>query len=192
MSASYNNSPEAEDKEIQQSTVSNEYEIPQSNRKRLNVEDQNLIDKYESHARRKIENGDIDKGIQYYEAALEKLVAIEENGAKSPIFQNFIESTVTYLNHFALTLLQSDKLRDAFQLLEICSKWSESERYGVYPALISLTYNHFGCCYRRMGKLDQALYFLEMAANYLKNLTRVDISGMTYINLCATLSQSGE
>lgn len=192
MSASYNQSPEVEEKEIQNSTVSHEYESPDSSRKKINVEEQNMIDKYETHAKKKIESGDIEKGIIYYEAALEKLASIEENGVKSPVFINFIESTVTYLNHFALSLLQMDKLRDAFQLLEVCSKWSESEKYGVFPALISLTYNHFGCCYRRMGKLDQALYFLEMAANYLRNLNKVDISGMTYINLCATLSQQGE
>jgi hypothetical protein len=103
-----------------------------------------------------------------------------------------MENTIQFLNEVALRLLQTDKVKESFRILEKCAGWTHPEKYGLYPALRALTFNHLGCYFRRVGKLDKALYHLDKALNFIAGLERVDISGITHINLCACLSQAGK
>jgi tetratricopeptide (TPR) repeat protein len=88
--------------------------------------------------------------------------------------------------------MKEDKIKDAMKVLEKCQQWTHPEKFGVYPGLRNLTFNHLGCCYRRLGKLDKALFYLERALQFINGLNKVETSGITHVNLCAVLSQMGE
>jgi tetratricopeptide (TPR) repeat protein len=153
---------------------------------------QNIVFQYERTAKICFETARIDQGLESFEKGIEELAVGLENGTDNPIFIDFVDRTVNYLNQLALQALQIDNLRNAFKILEKCSEWTHPERYGLFPALRSLTYNHLGCCFRRQGRIDKAQYHLEKALTFLQALERADISGMTHVNLCAVFSQMGE
>lgn len=153
---------------------------------------QTILVQYERTAKQCFESGRIDQGLDSFEKAIEQLATSVENGLDSPVFHAFFEKTISYLNQLALHSLQIDHLKEAFKILDKCSQWTHPERFGIFPALRSLTFNHLGCCYRRQGKVEKAQYHLEKALSFLQALDRVDISGMTHVNLCAIFSQKGE
>jgi Tetratricopeptide repeat. len=146
----------------------------------------------EQIARKHIEMGNLDQGFENYDRCIEHLLLMVPEGIESEVFQDFMSRTINFLNDFALRLLQLDKWKDSLRILERCQVLSNPEKYGVDPSLRNLTFNHLGCCYRRMGKLDKALFYLERAEQVLMHMGRVEGGGITHINLCAVLSQMGE
>lgn len=148
--------------------------------------------KLQEISRYNVEIGNYEEGLVNYDRCIEHLLRTLPEGPSSAIFQEFLYTTVKSLNEIALKLLQEGKLKDSLLLLERCRKMTHPNSFGSYPTLRSLTYNHLGCCYRRIGKLDKALYYLEKAWEFIQGIEKVDTSGITHINLCAVLSQLGE
>jgi len=148
--------------------------------------------KLQEISRYNIEIGNFEEGLVNYDRCIEHLLRTLPDGHSSSVFQEFLYHTVKSLNEVALKLLQEGKLKDSLLLLERCRKMTHPNSFGAYPTLRSLTYNHLGCCYRRIGKLDKALYYLEKAWEFIQGIEKVDTSGITHINLCAVLSQLGD
>jgi len=139
-----------------------------------------------------IEIGNYDEGLANYDRCIDHLLRTLPQGPSASMFKDFLIRTVKYLNEVALKLLQEEKVKESLLLLERCRKMTHPNSFGPYPTLRSLTYNHLGCCYRRIGKLDKAVYYLEKAWEFIQDIERVETSGITHINLCAVLSQLGE
>lgn len=57
--------------------------------------------------------------------------------------------------------------------------------------LRAVTFNNFGCFYKRRGKLHAALQYLAKALKIELTSEEVDNPAGTHLNLCATLSQLG-
>jgi hypothetical protein len=55
--------------------------------------------------------------------------------------------------------------------------------------LRAVTFNNFGCFYKRRGKLHAALQYLAKALKIELTSEEVDNPAGTHLNLCATLSQ---
>ncbi len=184
----YDNEPEFHEEEY------NSEEVFAKFPRRSKGEDLNktIFLQLEQIAKKHIEMGNIDQGFENYDRCLEHLLLIVPEGIDSPVFQDYMSRTINFLNDFALKLLQVDKWKDSLRILERCQVLSNPEKYGVNPSLRNLTFNHLGCCYRRMGKLDKALFYLERAEQVLSHMGRVEGGGITHINLCAVLSQMGE
>jgi len=139
-----------------------------------------------------VEIGNYEEGLANYDKCIEHLIRTLPEGHISAIFVDFLQKTVKFLNEVALKLLQEGKVKESLLLLERCRKMTHPNSFGPYPTLRSLTYNHLGCCYRRIGKLDKALYYLEKAWEFIQGIEKVETAGITHINLCAVLSQLGE
>lgn len=148
--------------------------------------------KLQDIARYNVEIGNYDEGLANYDKCIEHLLRTLAEGPSSAMFKDFLIKTVKFLNEIGLKLLQEDKIKESLLLLERCRKMTHPNSFGPYPTLRSLTYNHLGCCYRRIGKLDKALYYLEKAWEFIQGIENVDTAGITHINLCAVLSQFGE
>lgn len=172
----------------------NEDDFPsaQASSKKINPANQSALFQMEQLGRQLIQEGKYHKGVETFEKCIEGLVEGSQDDPESTTSQEFFERTITFLNDVALKLLQEDKVRESMALLEKCQSWTNPEKYGVFPALRSLTFNHIGCCYRRLGKLDKALLYLEKALHFIAGMERVETRGITHINLCAVLSQIGE
>ena len=61
----------------------------------------------------------------------------------------------------------------------------------VRSKLRAVTFNNFGCFYKRRGKLHAALQYLAKALKIELTCQEVDNPAGTHLNLCATLSQLG-
>lgn len=148
--------------------------------------------KLQDVARSNIEIGNYEEGLANYDKCIEHLLKTLSEGPNSVMFKDFLVNAVKYLNEVGLRLLQEEKIKESLLILERCRKMTHPNSFGSYPTLRSLTYNHLGCCYRRIGKLDKALYYLEKAWEFIQGIENVDTAGITHINLCAVLSQFGE
>lgn len=150
--------------------------------------------KLQEVSRYNIEIGNYEEGLASYDRCIDHLLHTLPQGPSAPTFKDFLVKTVKYLNEVALKLLQEEKVKESLQLLERCLKMTHPNSFGPYPTLRSLTYNHLGCCYRRLEQLDKALFYLEKALKFPldQDIEKVETSGITHINLCAVLSQLGE
>lgn len=54
-----------------------------------------------------------------------------------------------------------------------------------------MTCNNLACYYRKQGKLNAALQYLQKALKIESRLDRVENAADTYLNTCAVLSQLG-
>jgi len=181
-----------DDEYIEEDPNEDDFPSAHANRRMKNDENESAFFEMEQNARNLIEEGKYRTGMETFEKCIEVLLNSSPDGPQSFAFQEFIERTIRFLNDIALKLLQEDKVQPSMALLEKCQAWTHPEKYGVYPALRSLTFNHIGCCYRRLGKLDKALFYLEKALQFISGMEKVETSGITHINLCAVLSQLGE
>lgn len=150
-------------------------------------------------SKQNLEAGFVDQALGGFERCSEQLVEILKGDTESPTFHNFLYETLTYLNDVALKLLRVNGVDNALKILNKCLEIAHPEPYRVHPDLQSLTYNHLGCCYRRMGDLEQALYCLQKALHYQERALEMNIQGrqmdslsVTHLNMCAVLSQKGK
>jgi tetratricopeptide (TPR) repeat protein len=151
-----------------------------------------IFTQLEQMAKNNIELRNFDQGFEDIDRCIEQLLVIIPEGINSSGFQDYMTRTLNYLNDYALKLLQIDQVRDSIKILEKCQNLSQPDKYGVHPILRNLTYNHLGCCYRRIGKLEKSLYYLEKAEQLLIYVDKAEGSGVTHINMCAVLSQMGK
>ena len=105
---------------------------------------------------------------------------------------NHITDIIEGLNKRAMKFVQQKDTQTGVVILTKCEEFLKSGQYGVFPLLRNLTYNNFGCIYRRIGQVSQALHFLKIALKMLVKANKIEYSSITYLNLCAVLSQTGE
>ena len=167
-------------------------EVQDSDARRKGELNHAIFVKLQEISKYNIDIGNYEEGLTNYDRCIEHLIRTLPDGHTSAVFQDFLHRTVKSLNEVALKLLQEGKVKESLLLLERCRKMTHPNSFGPYPTLRSLTYNHLGCCYRRIGKLDKALYYLEKAWEFIQGIEKVETAGITHINLCAVLSQLGE
>ena len=151
-------------------------------------------------SKQNLEAGYIDQALHGFERCTEQQLTILRGDTNSKIFQDYLHSTLSYLNDIALKHLRANDLENSIKILNKCLEISHPEPYKAHPDVQSLTFNHLGCCYRRMGDLDQALYCLQKALHYHEKALEkfeagaqyLESSSITHVNLCAVLSQKGK
>ena len=154
--------------------------------------------KLQEISKQNLDAGFIDQALQGYERCSEQLRTLLSGDINSPTYLSFLYENLSYLNESALKYLQVNSTDDAIKILNKCLEIAHPEPYRAHPDLQSLTYNHLGCCYRRLGNLDQALYCLQKALHYHERAIEIGIQGqfmesssVTHVNFCAILSQKG-
>jgi len=113
-------------------------------------------------------------------------------GPDSAQFRNTLTKIVEDLNKTAMQYVQHNDIETGMNILTYCEQVTDPNLYGSFPMLRNLTYNNIGCVCRRTGKLKMAIHHLKNALAVLINNGLQKFSAMTYLNLCAVLSQMGE
>jgi tetratricopeptide (TPR) repeat protein len=183
---------EFDDEYIEEDPNEDDFPSAHENRRKNRDDDENVLFQMEQEARELIEQNQYRQGMDTFEKCIEILIESNQDDPQGLAVHEFFDRTIRFLNEIALRLLQEDKVRESMAVLEKCQAWTNPEKFGVFPALRSLTFNHIGCCYRRLGKLDKALLYLEKALHFVAGMDKVETRGITHINLCAVLSQIGE
>ena len=98
-----------------------------------------------------------------------------------------IQKVCSKLNDYALKQLHSENIQIALTLFSV-----EEELLQSYSQLDHIQrqvdlYNNQSCCYRKLGQLETAKIYLQKAIKI-----SYDNRGLSYLNLCAILSQMGQ
>lgn len=89
----------------------------------------------------------------------------------------------------AIGFLNSSQKDQCFSLLNRCEKILEDGQFGHFPELNTLIYNHLGCYYRRIEKIDVALNYYTKSLAMIQKHDRKKNAGLTHMNLSAIYSQ---
>ena len=82
------------------------------------------------------------------------------------------------------------KLMQKSGIKELDKKERRSDPYYKhFPELKTLIFNHLGCYYRRIEKIETALSYYEKSLEIIKKLDKKKNSGLTHMNLSAIYSQ---
>jgi hypothetical protein len=114
------------------------------------------------------------------------------HGPPSKEFESYFIECLEELNKIAMKFVQKQDIESGTQILNLCDELTTPGRYGNYPIQRNQTYNNLGCIFRRAGKMKAAFKYLQSALSILSNSNLMKHSAMTYLNLCAVLSQLGE
>lgn len=107
------------------------------------------------------------------------------------------EALVLNCNKTAMDYLREDDYREALTLLRkaeaLLNSLEEGEDAGKRLKLMAITYNNFGCFYKRRKQPNVALYYLKKALEIESSQgeDRVNVAG-THLNICAIYSQLGK
>ncbi|CAG9319582.1 unnamed protein product [Blepharisma stoltei] len=106
-----------------------------------------------------------------------------------------VESLVLNCNKQAMELLRQDNYNEALLLLRKAeSLLSHPENLkDANNKLHAITYNNIGCFYKKAGKAQLALQYLQRALEVSKNFPSeyTNLAG-THLNICAIVSQMGD
>ena len=93
----------------------------------------------------------------------------------------------------SMKYLPKNEFKSALELLEMAQLLSNQPYLENLDLDIKvLVLNNLGCVYRRMGKLEKAFGFMDQAQQTLEQNGLRRYSGITYLNICAICSQSGD
>ena len=160
-------------------------QIPQE----LNMKE---ISELHQQAEKDLKAGRIETALEKFYVCIDQAFVAANRNPSDPEFSAYFVETLKFLNENALYFLKEDKIGVSLRILEISNEITGAKKYGVFPSIQSLTYNNLACCYRRMGKLEVALKYLERALGSLANTDERENAGITHINLCAIYSQMGK
>jgi tetratricopeptide (TPR) repeat protein len=114
-------------------------------------------------------------------------------GPEHPEVSKVCQVFTTSCNTLAMNALQKENFMVAFELLKKGEILTSSGGYihdkKIRMKLRAVTFNNFGCFYKRRGKLHAALQYLAKALKIELASQDVDNPAGTHLNLCATLSQ---
>ena len=150
-----------------------------------------LLKSTHQEAESNLKKGLIDDALVKFTLCIEEYFRAVEEDPKNPGFAEYYYKTLKMLNENALRLLKENKLEESLLVLATCREYMDGRRFGDYPTMSSLNYNHMACWYRRDGKLVVALKYLEKAMEALSGTEEHEYFGMTHLNLCAIYSQMG-
>ena len=93
--------------------------------------------------------------------------------------------------HYESTIISQSIIIEQFDAtLEFLQK---AERLGQNSLeLKAITYNNMACYYRRIGKLQTALNYLQQALLLENRIERSQTVADTHLNICAVYSQLGK
>lgn len=137
-----------------------------------------------------ISNKQIDKAIELMLQCIESHALIYDRTSRE--FITVLTDIVSFMNNHALRLLNDDQCDAALDLLKICNELTMPEKFGVFPGLRILTFNHFGCAKRRQGHLKLSLRYLLKALAIITTSQVKEHCGITHLNICAVYSQLGD
>lgn len=89
----------------------------------------------------------------------------------------------------AINFLNNSKKDLCFSLLTRCDKMLSDGLFGNFPDMQTLVFNHLGCYFRRIGKIDVALNYYEKALALVYKNDKRKNSGLTHMNISAIYSQ---
>lgn len=84
--------------------------------------------------------------------------------------------------------LNVNDFEKCFAILEICEVLTVPNLYGIFTSLRALTFNNFGCYYRRKNDPANAYENLQKSLKLINLTSQKEYLGLTYLNLCAILS----
>ncbi len=113
-------------------------------------------------------------------------------GINTAKFDEKFAKNIEELNTLAMKYAQYGESETALGILQFCNDYTKSNTYGSFPYMRNLTLNNLGCLYRRMGKVKHGLSCLQKALVVLSENNLMRMSAMTYLNLCAVMSQQGK
>eukprot|EP00935_MAST-01C_sp_MAST-1C-sp1_P002478 g2478.t1 len=109
--------------------------------------------------------------------------------AENPLLETAHRELVLTINSSAMKALSEDKFDNCLELLRKSERYTDPDRH---PTLRVLTYNNFGCYYRRLGKLKAAYRQLKEAVQLGARTKSGEHLAVTHLNMCAILSQKGQ
>lgn len=148
-----------------------------------------ILEKMEAVALENLKNFNFVAALQTYQRCLDHYFESVDRNPDHPDFAEYFTKILKILNDHALKLLKEERVEIAKLILEKCEEFTNGERYGLFPVPRNITLNHLACCYRRMGMLDVAMEFLQMALEFVSANERTETAGITHINISAVLSQ---
>lgn len=105
---------------------------------------------------------------------------------------NFDNSVVSY-NKQAMIALKHDQVKVAFNLLTQAKNILDRKNILKKTKLLALTFNNFGCFYKKVGDMPSAVKFLQksVAEGSKEQFDIVNLAG-THLNLCTIYSLIAE
>lgn len=96
-----------------------------------------------------------------------------------------IENSIEELNHLAMTHLTSEMYSHAMSYLnQALSKIHLISNSNKKSSLLALTYNNFGCFYKRLGQVDQSInYFFQSLKLESSASNNKETMSNTYLNI---------
>ncbi|KDO24278.1 hypothetical protein SPRG_09915 [Saprolegnia parasitica CBS 223.65] len=112
-------------------------------------------------------------------------------GAEHDDVCKMFQDVVLLYNKHAMEQLGAGAHELCLELLRKADALTKPGKFASPESLRILTYNNFGCYYRRLHKLKTALKFLSEAASLGATTPSVRNLSVTHLNLCAIQSQLG-
>lgn len=154
----------------------------QKSREELNLA---ILQKLHSIAQQSLSNMNVENALESYEKCLDHYYQAVGQDSTHHGFQEYFHEILKLLNDCALKFLKEERVQDAMKILSRCEEFTNGSTFGSFPGLRNLTFNHIACCYRRLGKFEKALEYLNMALEFAVTKERMNTLGITHINLCA-------
>ena len=121
---------------------------------------------------------------------------VTENGPAGEKVLLACERLTSTYNSLAMQMVEQEDFEAAYELLKKAEVMTEdgaglSSVPQTRLRLRAITFNNFGCYFKRKGKLHAALQYLEEAWGIEQVTLRVENPAGTLLNICATLSELG-
>lgn len=137
------------------------------------------------NAEKLLKNERILEGLTQYEQIFTKFkVDLSPHEFELKFSENFLKIAL-----IAINFLNNSKKDVCFSLLTRCEKILLEGLYGDFPEIKTLIFNHLGCYFRRIEKIDVALNYYEKALELVYMNDKRKNSGLTHMNLSAIYSQ---
>eukprot|EP00741_Cyanophora_paradoxa_P011011 tig00020553_g10643.t1 len=124
------------------------------------------------------------------------VLKIQRYGVQSEHISKACELLCHTANSMAMRYLEADDYSMVYELLKkaeiLTDSRSSISNNATRLRLRGVTYNNFGCYYRRRGKLHSALHYLDKALKIEVGSPFGENPAGTHLNICATLSQLGK
>jgi len=105
-------------------------------------------------------------------------------GLKSPEVAGACQSVAEMCNYLAMMYLQNDDFDLVLELLQKAEVLTEKHK-----TTRAVTFNNFGCYYRKRGKLRTALAYVKKALVIEATVSEGVRAGDTHLNMCTILSE---
>lgn len=149
----------------------------------------NQLLKLHQQAEKDLRIGRIETALEKFYTCIDHYYTAVGQDTSNTEYSEYFVDTLKFLNENALHLIKEDKVGASLKILETCNEIASGKKYGAFPHIQSLTFNHIACCYRRLGKLETALKYLEKSVAALSGSEERENLGITHINFCAIYSQ---